>query len=174
MPQTYPNQGPPLPPPSSVPATSNSLRPAPITPNQFGPPPTMGVPQFPSQPSFPNQPPSNLPGMPQYPGTQPPFNGPPSTFPSANQPPAPTGYPQQQLPSQYGSQSHLSGPSTMPNSQLNGPGTYPGQMPPAAPVQQQQQPYQPQRIDPDMVPNVVRIETRVHDENITVCLGSSS
>ncbi|CAF0790089.1 unnamed protein product [Adineta ricciae] len=156
MPQTYPNQGPPLPPPSSVAATSNSLRPAPITPNQFGPPPTMGVPQFPSQPSFPNQPPSNLAGMPQYPGTQPPFSGPPPTFPSANQPPPPTGYPQQQLPPQYGSQSHLSGPSTIPGSQLNGPGTYPGQMPPAAPIQQQQ-PYQPQRIDPDMVPNVVQV-----------------
>lgn len=165
MPQTYPNQGPPLPPPSSsAAATSNSLRPAPITPNQFGPPPTMGAPQFPSQPSFPNQPPSNIASMPQYPGTQPPFSG---------GPPPPTGYPQQQLPPQYGSQSHLSGPPTIPGSQMNGPGTYPGQMPPAAPTQQQQ-PYQPQRIDPDMVPNVVRIETRIPDENITIYLGSSS
>jgi hypothetical protein len=42
----------------------------------------------------------------------------------------------------------------MSGSQLNGPNTYPGQTPSSGPVQQ---PYQAQRIDPDMVPNVVCI-----------------
>jgi hypothetical protein len=42
----------------------------------------------------------------------------------------------------------------MSGSQPNGPNTYPGQTPSSGPIQQ---PYQAPRIDPDMVPNVVRI-----------------
>lgn len=161
----YPNQGPP--------STSTQLRPAPMTSNQFGPPSTMTTPQYPQQqpqppplqPPFPNQPQSSgLGGVPsyqqtQYPGSQPPYNAPSSSFPAGGQPPPPPssstgvgGYPQQQLPTQYPNQSNLSGPPTMPGSQLNGSSAYPGQTSSSGPVQQ---PYQPQRIDPDMVPNVV-------------------
>ncbi len=152
MPQAYSNQGqPPLPP------TSNQMRVAPITPNQFGPPPTMSAPQFQQQPQppFPNQPPYQ---QAQYPSGQHPYNAPPSSFPPGSQPPqTASGYPQQTSPPHYPNQPNLSGPQTMPGSQLNGPGAYPGQPPSSGPVQQ---PYQPQRIDPDMVPNVVRIRCR--------------
>ena len=144
MPQGYPNQG--------QPPTSNQMRPAPITPNQFGPPPTMSPPQFQQQhPPLPNQPPSGMGGVPpyqqgQYPGGQPSYNAPPSAFPPGGQPPPP--------PSHYPNQSNFSGPPMMPGSQMNGPNTYPSQPPSSGPAQQ---PYQAQRIDPDMVPNVVRI-----------------
>jgi hypothetical protein len=156
MQQAYPNQGPP-------PPGSTQMRPAPVIPNQFGPPPTMSTPQFPQQqqqqqqPPFPNQPPSGIGGAPpyqqaQYPGGQSSYNVPPGS-----QPPPPTatsGYPQQHLPPHYPNQPNFSGPPTMPGSQLNGPSPYAGQQPSSGPVQQ---PYQSQRIDPDMVPNVVRI-----------------
>ncbi|CAF1314310.1 unnamed protein product [Adineta steineri] len=153
MTQGYPNQG-------SVPAP-NQMRPAPTMPNQFGPPPTMPTPQYQQQqqqsqppPSFPNQPPPNMGGMPQYPPGQPPYNAPPSSYPPGNLPPSGTpGYPQQPLQPQYPNQSNISGPQSMPGSQMNGPNTYPGQTS-SGPVQQ---PYQPQRIDPDMVPNVVQV-----------------
>ena len=141
MQQGYPNQGqPPLPP------TSTQLRPAPAMPNQFGPPPTMGTPSFPQQ----QQQPPQLP----YPGGQPGFNAPPSGYPPNIQPG--TGYPQQQqgMPPQYPNQPNLSGPPTMPGGQLNGAGGYPGQPPSVGP---HQQPYRPQRIDADMIPNVVCI-----------------
>jgi hypothetical protein len=148
MQQAYSNQGPP-------PSTSTQMRPAPITPNQFGPPPTMSPPQFQQQqqqqqPPFPNQPPYQ---QAQYPGGQPPYNVPPG---NQSPPTATSGYPQQPMSPHYPNQPNFSGPPTMPGSQLNGPGAYPGQPPSSGPVQQ---PYQPQRIDPDMVPNVVCIFT---------------
>ncbi|CAF1321649.1 unnamed protein product, partial [Rotaria sordida] len=151
--QPYPNQGPPT--------TSTQIRPAPAIPNQFGPPPTYPTPQFPQQqqqqqqPPFPNQPSSGIGGMPQYPSGQPSYNAPPSSFPPGSQQPPPpltsTNYPQQPSSAHYPNQPNLSGPPTMPGSQLNG---YPGQPPSSGPVQQ---PYQSQRIDPDMVPNVVQV-----------------
>jgi len=181
MQQAYSNQGPPAPPP-----TSTQMRPAPITPNQFGPPPTMPNPQFQQQqqqqqPPFPNQPPTGIGAVPsyqqaQYPGGQPPYNAQSSSFPPGSQPPSSaTGYPKQTLPPQYPNQPNFSGPPTMPGSQLNGPGAYPGQPPSSGPVQQ---PYQPQRIDPDMVPNVVRIFSLARNKTdyfiIEIFLGSSS
>lgn len=157
MQQPYPNQAPPL--------ASNQMRPAPVIPNQFGPPPTMpnlqfSNPQQQQQPPFPNQSAPGMGGAPQYqqnqyPGSQPQYNGPPSGYPPGGQPPPPpSGYPQQP---------NLAGPPSMPGSHMNGPSSYPGQGPPSG-IGQQPYPSQPpqqqqpqQRIDPDMVPNVVRI-----------------
>jgi hypothetical protein len=44
----------------------------------------------------------------------------------------------------------------MSGAQMNGPNGYPGQPPSTGPIQQPYQ-SQSQRLDPDMVPNVVRI-----------------
>jgi hypothetical protein len=182
MQMAYQNQGP----PSSI---STQIRSGPINPNQFGPPPTMFIPQFQHQQQqqspFTNQVASGIGTVPayqqaQYLGGQPPYNAPPSSFSAGNRP-APTaptatnGYPQQPMPPHYPNQPNFSGPPTMPGSQLNGPGAYPGQPSSSGPVQQ---PYQPQRIDPDMVPNVVRILTHSRHKTdyliIEIFLGSSS
>jgi hypothetical protein len=74
-------------------------------------------------------------------------NGPPPSFPTGTQPPPSAVYP---------SQPHYSnpaGPPSMPGNRLNGPNPYPGQPPSSGPVQQ---PIAQTRIDPDMIPNVVR------------------
>ncbi|CAF1439646.1 unnamed protein product [Rotaria sp. Silwood1] len=124
MQQTYPNQGPPT--------TSNQMRAAPLTSNQFGPPPTFPTPQISQQQApFANQPPSGMGGVAQYPGSRPPYTGPPPTFPPNSQPSLPpSSYPQPTLPPHHPSQSNLSGPPSMPGSQSNEPNSYPGGQPP--------------------------------------------
>lgn len=90
--------------------------------------------------SYPNGPPSSHQPNP-YP------NGPPPSFPTGIQPPPSTAYP---------SQPHYpnpAGPPSIPGNRLNGPNPYPGQPPSSGPVQQ---PIVQTRIDPDMIPNVVR------------------
>lgn len=72
-----------------------------------------------------------------YPGVPPPlYNGPSTAFLPGTQPQA----------NPYPNPSGLSGPGPVSNPSMNAPNSYPGQ-----------QPYQPTRIDPDMVPNVVRV-----------------
>jgi protein transport protein SEC24 len=140
----------------------------PNQPNLSGPP-TMPGNQLNGLGTYSGQPPSSGLGQPshqqaQYPRDQPSYNAPPPTFPPVGQLPPQTasGYPQQTSPPHYPNQQNLSGPPTMPGSQLNGPGAYPGQPPSSGPVQQ---PYQPQRIDPDMVPNVVQVLEQSQERN---------
>jgi hypothetical protein len=159
--QMYPNnfQPPALPP--NFPSNPqhpylNSGLPTLSTPSQqFDVPPKMVNPPFPNSlppPPPPSQPLSHINGASpyqrsKYPRTQSPYNSPPSSFPSDNQPPLPTGYPSQP---HY---SNLSGSPSLPGNQLNAPSSYPGQPISSGPVQQ---PFPQSRIDPDMIPNVVR------------------
>jgi hypothetical protein len=136
---------------SGLPPPSTQMQYNSVTPNQYNVPPPIDNPPFQNlQPSLPNYPPLNMNGAPsfkqgQYPSSQPPYNGPPG-----NQPPPMTGYPPQP---QY---SNMAGPSAMPNNQLNGPNSYSGQPPTSGPLSPQQ-PFAQSRIDPDVIPNVVRI-----------------
>jgi hypothetical protein len=138
---------------SGVPPSSTQIQSTSITPQQFDVPPTIAHSNFQNlQPTLPNQ---FLPNMndaspyqrSQYPGGQSTYNGLPSSFPAGNQPPLSTDYPSQSY------RPNLPGPPSMPGNQLNGPNSYPGQPPSNGLVQK---PFPQSRIDPDMVPNVVR------------------
>ena len=124
------------------------------TPSHFDAPTTTANLQFQnSLPPLPNQSSSHMGSAQphkqnQHPNTQPSYNGPPSSFTPNIQPMPPAGYPQQ---SHY---SNVPSLPPMPGSQLNGPSPYSGQAPSSGPVQQ---PFPQSRIDPNMVPNVVRI-----------------
>ncbi|CAF0886553.1 unnamed protein product [Rotaria sordida] len=144
---------------SGLPLSSTQMQSTSVTSNQFNVPPTIANPQFQNlTPPLPNQSSSHMGGAPsynssQYSNMQPLYNGPPSSFPSNNQPlpppPPPTvGY------SPQPHYSNLSGPPTMPSSQLNGPNSYPGQPPSSGPAQQ---PMPQARIDQNMVPNVIQV-----------------
>ena len=133
---------------SGLPPSSTQIQSISNTSNQFDASLTTSNSQLAnSQPPLSNQSLSHINGTSSYPQTQYshaelPYNGPP-----VNRPSLPKGYPTK---SHY---PNIPVSSSVPNNQLNGLNSYPVQPPSHGPIQQ---PFAQSRIDPDMLPNVVR------------------
>ena len=83
----------------------------------------------------------------RYSPSQSPYNVSSTSFLPSNQSPPLATYPAQPY------YPNLSGPPPTSGNQLNGPQPYPGQPPASGPMQK---PLPQSRVDPDMIPNVVR------------------